>query len=244
MAGFRDRLRDAYDEATSIGRDVGEGVADVGKDVAGRAYDLYTDDRIREIEELSVLRHLSTSERYETMARHDADVLRVFEEESRDIYTVEELDALYDAAHDELELTGSTLLPDRDELEDNAPRTAAKFALRRALKLPAGAGVALDIEYEFANTLRRARRLEEEGEELEAELMRAAVEDKIPRLADIPGLNQIPGVDKLPDVDTLADIDPELSPDRLDDRYAERREAIEERDGHPVLDKLRDAFHH
>lgn len=237
MVGIRDRLRDAYEDAADIGKDAADLGKNLGKDAADRAYDLYTDDRIRQAEEASVLSHLSTSERYEEIARSDADVLRTFEAEGRNVYTVEELDVLYDEAQEELELTGSPVLdlPDRETLEQNAPKTAAKFALRRALKLPAGAGVALDVEYEIGNTLRRARRLEEQGEELEAELMRAALAD---RLAVV---DQLPFVDRIPFADKIPFQDPELSTDRLDTRYAERRQAIEERDGHPLLGKIRDA---
>lgn len=230
VVDFEDRIRDAYEDAS-----------DVCKDAAGTVYDIYTDDRIRQLEEASVLSNLSPTERYETVARHDAGVLRAFEEERQNAYTTDTLDTMYDEAREELELTdeGPLIeLPSREDLEQNAPRSGVKFVLRRALKVPASAGVALDLEYEVGNPLRRARSMEENGEELEAELMRAAVADRFAVLDSIPFADRIPFADQVPFQD------PELSTDRLDTLYAERRQEIEARDGFPLLDKIRDAFHH
>jgi len=169
------------------------------EDASQTLYDLYTDDRLRELEEKSVLSHLSASERYEREARNDANVIRRFQEESADIESEDELDELYEEARSELELddTGIIGLPSIESIQENGPRRAAKYAAKRVFS--AHVAVAVEVEYVIGNTLRRARSLEEEGDELEAELMEAAARDQ------------------------LLFTDPETSEDRLEDIYDRRR---------------------
>ncbi|MDY6777691.1 MAG: hypothetical protein SVU32_03435 [Candidatus Nanohaloarchaea archaeon] len=196
---FREWLEERYDDA------------------AERLEKTYLDDRIRRLEETSLLSELSTSERYEEQARNDAEVIKRFKEQREEAASVEELEALYGEAQNALELTGDSLLslPSREDLERNAPRTIAKAAAKRVFS--STAGIALEVEYGIVNTLRRSRSLREDGDELEADLMEAAAYSRVPfKVA-------------------------ETSEDRLERLYKERRAELGYREG-SLVETVRDIF--